>query len=392
MRFTFGPCELDLRRHVFSRDSQTVPLEPQVFDLLALFLRHPGELVDRDRIMAEVWGGRIVSEATVSSRINALRHAIGDDGARQAMLQTVPRRGFRFVVPVTVILGEEASLPPAAVGDAQAIRVTTSRDGTRIAHATTGRGAPLLRAGHWLTHLELDWASPIWRPMLDRLGQSFRLTRYDQRRTGLSEAGADLSLDAFVDDMEAVADAAGLDRFPIFAASQGVPVAVAFAARHPDRVTGLVLYGGYAQGRAVRGTEAERQNAEAALTLIRQGWGRSGSAFAAAFATLYAPDASREELESLVEMQLASATPENVVAMRMAIDAYDVTPLLPRVRSPTLVLHAREDAVQPLAQARGLAAGINGAQLHVLESRNHVPLPRDPAWSAIMQAVERFLR
>jgi DNA-binding winged helix-turn-helix (wHTH) protein/alpha-beta hydrolase superfamily lysophospholipase len=391
MVFKFGQCELDLRRHTFIRNGQPVPLEPQVFDLLALFLHHPGELVDRDKMMAEVWNGRIVSEATVSSRINAVRHAIGDDGTAQAMLQTVPRRGFRFVVPVTTASGEETHSPPLKPSDSQVIRVATSRDGTRIAHATTGQGPPLLRPGHWLTHLELDWASPIWRPMLDRLGQNFSLTRYDQRCAGLSEVGTDLSLDAFVEDLEVVADAAGLDRFPIFAASQGVPVAIAFAARHPERVTGLVLYGGYAQGRTVRGTEAERQNAEAALTLIRQGWGRSGSAFAAAFATLYLPDGSKEELQNMVEMQLASATTENVVAMRVAIDAYDVTPLLSQVRAPTLVLHAREDSVQPLAQARLLAAGIKGAQLHVLESRNHVPLPRDPAWTEIMQAVERFL-
>jgi pimeloyl-ACP methyl ester carboxylesterase len=306
------------------------------------------------------------------------------------MLQTVPRRGFRFVVPV-ITSGEKTPTSSPRRSDTQVIQVATSRDGTRIAYATTGQGPPLLRAGHWLTHLELDWTSPIWRPMLDRLGHSFSLTRYDQRCTGLSGIGDDLSLDAFVNDLEVVADAGCLDRFPIFAASQGVPVAIAFAARHPERVTGLVLYGGYAQGRTVRGNEAEKQNAEAALTLIRQGWGRSGSAFAAAFATIYLPDASKEELQSMVEMQLVSAAPENVVALRVAIDAYDVTPLLSAVRAPTLVLHAREDSVQPLAQARLVAAGIKGAQLHVLESRNHVPLPRDPAWTEIMQAVEGFL-
>jgi DNA-binding winged helix-turn-helix (wHTH) protein len=375
---------------VFSRSGEPVPLEPQVFDLLALFLRHPGELVDRDQMIEEVWNGRIVSEATMSSRINAVRHAIGDNGTAQAMLQTVPRRGFRFVVPVIAMAGSDAPTPPAKLNDTQVIRVATSRDGTHIAYATTGYGPPLLRAGHWLTHLELDWTSPIWRPLLDRLGQSFTLTRYDQRRTGLSEAGTDLSLDTLVDDLEAVADAAGLDRFPIFAASQGVPVAIAFAARRPERVTGLVLYGGYAQGRALRSTEEERQNAEAALTLIRQGWGRSGSAFAAAFATIYLPDGSKEELQNMVEMQLASATPENVVAMRLAIDAFDVTPLLSQVTAPTVVIHAREDSVQPVAQARLLAGGIKGARLHVLESRNHVPLPRDPCWNEIMQAVEQL--
>ena len=391
MLFRFGSCELDLRRHSFTREGRTVPLEPQVFDLLALFLKHPGELVDRDRMIAEVWNGRIVSEATLSSRINAVRNAIGDDGTRQMLLQTVPRRGFRFVAPV-VATEPEGSLTAAPEREAtQSVRIATSRDGTRIAFATTGSGPPLLRAGHWLTHLDLDWSSPIWRPLLERLGRGFSLTRYDQRRTGLSERGNALTLDAFVNDLEAVADAAGLERFPIFAASQGVPVALAFAARSPERVTRLVLYGGYCQGRALRAGEEEQRNAEAALTLIRQGWGRGGSAFAAAFATIYMPDASREELQSMIDMQLASASSEDVVAMRMAIDRFDVTPILERVTAPTLILHAREDSVQPLAQARLLAAGIDGAVLQVLDSRNHMPLPRSSCWVPMMEAIERFL-
>lgn len=280
---------------------------------------------------------------------------------------------------------------PAKSGISQIVRVATSRDGTRIAYATTGQGPPLLRANHWLTHLEFDWASPVWRPLLDRLGRSFSLTRYDQRCTGLSETGDNRTLEALVDDLEAVANAAGLERFPIFAASQGVPVAIAFAAQHPERVTRLALYGGFAQGRAVRGTEEEKQNAQASLTLIRQGWGRSGSAFAAAFATIQMPDASKEEMQHMVDLQLATATPENVVATRMALDQLDVTDLLFQVAAPTLVLHAREDSVQPLEQARLVAAGIRGAELRVLESRNHIPLPQHPSWGEMMDAVERFL-
>ena len=391
MIFRFEGFELDRQQCTLRRGGEAVPMEPQVFDLLALFVEHAGRLVSRDEMVAAVWGGRIVSEAAISSRIAAVRKALGDDGKRQAMLVTVPRRGFRFVAGV-----DRQRHPPVHVRQgrrgAQSIRVARSRDGTRIAYATSGSGPPLLRSGHFLTHLELDWESPIWRPLLDRLGQSFTVTRYDQRSTGLSDPDPpSLDIERLTDDLEAVADAAGLDRFPIFAASQGVPVAITFAARHPERVSGLVLYGGYAQGRSVRGSEDERRTAEAILTIIRNGWGRAGGAFAAAFATTYMPDASKEQLDHMAKMQLASATAENAAALRDAIDRFDVTDLLGSVEAPTLILHVSEDAVHPVSQARLLAAGIPGARLHVIAGRNHVPVPHDLAWNEILSTTADFL-
>ncbi|NBC96403.1 MAG: hypothetical protein GVY27_08625 [Deinococcus-Thermus bacterium] len=191
MRYRFGPFELDLDAHRLRRDGADVPLEPQVFDLLVLLVRRAGDLVHRDAIVATVWGGRAVSEATISSRIAVLRRALGDDGRRQAIVQTVPRRGLRFVAPVEAVDTTETGGRVAPAGPAgrsgpdaaaQTVRMARSFDGTRIAWATTGAGPPLLRAGHFLTHLEHDWQSPIWRPLLDRLGRSFALTRYDQRR------------------------------------------------------------------------------------------------------------------------------------------------------------------------------------------------------------------
>lgn len=387
MALYFNDCELDTEHHLFRRDGVEVALEPQVFDLLALFAARPGELLSRDQIIAEIWGGRIVSDAAVASRINAVRRAIGDDGQRQDMLKTVPRRGFRFVAKVF-----DAARPEPCSTTPQSVRITRSPDGARIAYATTGTGPPLLRAGHFLTHLQQDWHSPIWRPLLDRMGAGFTLTRYDQRGTGLSDpAPPALTLEAFVQDLCAVADAAGVTRFPIFAASQGVPVAIAVAARHPERVSALVLYGGYVQGRSVRGGAEGLRVAGAILEMIRQGWGVDGSAFAEAFATLYMPDATREQLQHLAGMQRASATADNAVALRRAIDAFDVSDLLGKVRAPTLVLHARQDAVHPVEQSLALAEGIKGADLRVLEGRNHVPLPHDPCWEEMMIATEDFL-
>lgn len=385
MLYRFGCCELDTTRHVLRRDGREQAVEPQVFDLLHLMLRHPGDLVSRDALIETVWGGRIVSEATIDARINAARRAIGDDGRAQAVIRTVPRRGYRLIVPV-----ETGAAVPHAGSPAQRVRLARSADGTLIAHATTGAGPPLLRAGHWLTHLELDWASPVWRPLLDALGADFAVTRYDQRGTGLSAREvARFDLEAMTDDLEAVADAAGLDRFPIFAASQAVPVAIAFAARRPERVSALALYGGFALGRMARGSEDAEEGA-AVLTLVRRGWGRPGSAFAKAFATLFMPGATREQIDSFVAMQHASADPETALRLRAAIDRFDVRDRLDRVRAPTLVIHARSEAVQPLDQARVLAAGISGAELRVLESINHVPLPQDPAWAELVAAVRSF--
>lgn len=398
MLYRFAQCELDLRRHLFRRDGKLVALEPQVFDLLALFVVRAGDLIDRDEMLATVWDGRIVSEAAISSRISAVRRAIGDSGKAQGMLKTVPRRGFRFLVaveaePVQIAPGKAVAASRSEEPHEQDIRLARSTDGICIAFASTGSGSPLMRAGHFLTHLERDWESPVWRPLLDRLGASFRVTRYDQRGTGMSDHAPDqLSLDALVDDLEAVADAAGLDRFPIFAASQGVPVAIAFAVRCPARVSGLVLYGGYAQGRSVRGTLEETRNADAILTIIRQGWGRAGSAFATAFASIYMPDATSEQLHDMADMQLASASPANAVALRIAIDAFDVQHLLPAVQAPTLVLHASEDSVHPVSQARVVAAGIPGARIHVMTGRNHIPLPQDPCWLNLLDRAEQFLR
>lgn len=388
MILRFGDCELDLARQELRREGDPVRVEPQVFDLLRLFASRPGELVSSDDLVAEVWGGRIVSDSAIASRINAARRAVGDDGRSQRVIQTVQKRGFRLLPPVERV--EDPGLDRPA--RRQSVRLTRSRDGTAIAYATTGDGPPLLRAGHFLTHLEADWQSPVWRPLLDRFGRRFSVTRYDQRGTGLSDPATDsLSLDALVDDLDAVASAAIDGPVPIFAASQGVPVAIAYAARHPGRVSRMVLYGGYAEGRSLRDSADDRERAQAILRLIRDGWGRSGGAFATAFAAIYMPDASADELQDLVRMQLASATPEGAVALRQAIDSFDVTDLLARVDVPALVLHARDDAVQPLSQARLLAAGLPRAELLILDSRNHVPLPRDPAWEQLVTAALDFL-
>ncbi len=394
LRYRFGSFELSPARLELAREGQAQPVEPQVFDLLHLMVRRAGELVTHDELIEEVWAGRIVSDSAISARISAARAALGDDGVRQAYIRTVPRRGFRFVAPVEVVSDDAASPAAGSPGPLrnQRVRFCTSGDGTRIAYAVSGSGRPLVRAGHWLTHLEHDWQSPVWRPMLDALGQRFEVTRYDQRGNGLSDwTLRDVSLDRFVEDLELVVDAAGLDRFVLMGSSQGAPIAIAYAARHPERVSRLVLHGGYHKGRLLRSTAAERDQGEAMLTLIRHGWGRPGSPFIKAFASMFLPDADREQVESLAELQKITTSPENAVRLRQAVDEFDVTDLLGTITVPTLVLHARDDGVQPLDQGRELAAGIPGAEFVMLEGANHVILPHERAWPALFQAIDRFV-
>lgn len=422
MKFRIAGHEIDTERHTFRAGGEPVRLEPQVFDLIVLLAGNPGRLVSRDELVATIWRGRVVSDSTIDARIAAARKALGDDGARQAVIATVPRRGIRLVAPVEQLeTGQEPSAtgqePPAtgqapsatgqapaqddrapaahsprANGAAQRIRFTRSRDGTRIAWARTGEGPPLLRAGLFLGHLEQEQNSPVWGPVYQRLNASFSLVRYDQRGFGLSDRDpARLELEDYIDDLEAVADAAGFDRFALLGLSQGAAIAVGFAARRPERVSRLVLVGGFVQGRMVRPSEEERARAAAVLAMIREGWGDPEGPFLQAFATLYMPDATPEQLLSIVGLQRAAATPEMAVRIRDAIDHFDVSDRLERIEAPTLVVHANRDAVHPFAQGLRLAERLPRAELMAIESRNHAPLPQDQEWRAAWDAVEKFV-
>ena len=386
MALRFGTCELDTQTRELSRDGDRVPIEPQVFDLLHHLIENRNRVVGRDEIVHVIWRGVPVSDATIDARVHAARRAVGDSGAAQAIIRTVPRRGFRFVADV------RASDTPSPSTDAQHIRFCRSADGTRLAYARSGTGPVLMRAGHWLTHLEHDWRSPLWRPVLEAFGRSHTLVRYDQRGNGLSDWELrDVSLDAFVADLACVADAAGLNRFDLYATSQAVPTALVFAARHPERVRRLILHGGFVRGRLVRGDPAEREKGEAYLALIRHGWGQEGSQFLQAFAAIFAPDATPEQTRSFVDLQRLSTTAENAERLRRAFDEFDASAVLTRVVAPTLVMHARNDGVHPFSQGIELASGISDAEFVALESRNHVLLEHDRAWQQFFATLANFL-
>lgn len=392
MEYHFAGCQIQTDRHEFRRAGQVVHLEPQVFDLLLVLAEQAGNLLSREAFIEKVWAGLNVSDATISARISAARAAVGDNGRDQRVIETVPRRGFRLVAPVEVVDQMASAVAAPSHDPAPHIHFTRSSDGLRIAYASSGQGPPLLRAAHWLSHLELDWHSPIWRPLIDALGERHRLYRYDQRGTGLS--GRDISsgrLEDFVADLKAVADAATLDRFSIFAPSQASPVALRFAAENPERVDRIILLGGYAEGRVFRDKLPEDTDEETILSLIRAGWGRRGSTFVKAFSALFMPDATPDQVDHFVQVQLESASPENAVLLRQAIDRFVVTDILHKVRAPVLLLHARGDVIHPIAQSRLLASELPDARLVTLDSDNHVPLPQHPSWAPMMAEIEAFL-
>jgi pimeloyl-ACP methyl ester carboxylesterase/DNA-binding SARP family transcriptional activator len=274
----------------------------------------------------------------------------------------------------------------------QDIRFCRSPDGTRIAYAVSGTGPPILRAAHWMSHLQYEWESPVWRHWIDSLSAENTLVRYDERGNGLSDWDTrDLSLAAMVSDLESVADASGLSVFPLLGVSQSCAVSVAYAVRHPERVSHLVLYGGYAKGWRKRGDQHEIDTHEAMTTLIREGWGKDNSAFRQLFTETFIPGASREHMAWFNDLQRETASPANASRLHHAFGDMDVSEILEKVRVPTLVLHARNDAAVPFAQGKALASGIAGARLIDLNSANHILLADEPAFADFLREVRSFI-
>jgi pimeloyl-ACP methyl ester carboxylesterase/DNA-binding CsgD family transcriptional regulator len=276
---------------------------------------------------------------------------------------------------------------------AQHLRFVTAADGTRIAVASIGSGPPLVRAAHWMSHVEHDLASPVWRPWLTALSGHHNYIRYDQRGCGLSDADVhDFCLNAWVGDLEAVVDGLGLQRFPLLGMSQGGAVAIDYAVRHPERVSQLVLVGAYARGALRRATnEVERLESLTLINLMRIGWGRDNPAFRQVFTNLFIPDGTPEQHQWWNELERLTVTPDNAARTLEAFHDIDVRDLAVQVRTPTLVMHSRGDARVPFDEGRQLAALIPGARFVPLESRNHVLLEGEPAWEPFLRELRSFV-
>jgi DNA-binding winged helix-turn-helix (wHTH) protein/pimeloyl-ACP methyl ester carboxylesterase len=395
--FLFGDMVLDAARRELHSGLTLLAIEPQVFDLLEFLIRNRDRVVSRDDLVAAVWGGRLVSDSAITARINAVRRSIGDSGEQQRWIRTVARKGFRFVGDVREAPSRALSTPSEAVGPqfpygappGQEITFCRTQDGVKLAVASVGQGLPLLRTGHWMTHVEYEWQNPLRRPLLDFLADRFRLICYDCRNNGLSGRGvANVSFEALQHDLETVVNAVGLGSYALLGISQGAPVSITHAARFPEQVSKIVLVGGYALGRNRR---ASRQGYDAFLTLMREGWGDEHSPFQKMLSAVFLPNASPEQVRWLADLQRMSSSAEDAVSLRAAFSDVDVVDVLPKVSAPTLVLHSRYDKMVPLEEASRIAASIPNAKLVALESETHVPRPFEPAWPRFLEAIETFL-
>lgn len=306
-------------------------------------------------------------------------------------------KGLDLAMAVAELLALDSLMETAVAGPAphiaQEIRFCNSADEVHIAYATAGQGPPLIKAANWLSHLEYDWHSPVWRHWLTELSSRHRLIRYDRRGCGLSDWDvAEFSLAAHVADLESVVAALGLERFPLFGLSGGGPVAIAYAARHPEKVSHLVLYGTYLRGRLKRHRSPEQlEEGQMLLKMMELGWGKANPAFRQVYTNLFIPEGSAEQMHWFNDLQRISTSPEVAVRMFSASSMTDVSELARQLTMPTLVLHARDDAVAPFAEGRAVAAAIPDARFVALEGKNHILLEHEPAWQRFLAEFHRFV-
>lgn len=363
---------------------------------LARRLAQSGQIAPDGRL---IWADRWMSAAPDDPRAKtaavAARRALGLTEQADAMADR-----FSRAVPQ---LGQSAAAPehtsptapqPLGALSSQKVRFLQSHDGANIAWASVGKpdGPRIVKAANWLSHLELDWEAPIWSPLFRDLAQDHHVIRYDARGCGLSDWDVpQIDFDTFVSDLELVADAAGPERFALLGISQGAASCIEYAARHPERVSHLVLFGGYPAGWRFGATDRETREREAVMVLTETGWGRSDPTYRRLFSQTFMPEATPEELNWFDEFQRRTTSPENAVRFLEAFSRIDVRDRLAQIAVPTLVLHSRNDRRIPVETARALAAHIPGAEFLSLESSNHLLIGREPAASVFLAAVRDFL-
>lgn len=291
----------------------------------------------------------------------------------------------------TRVGGEPGTKRSLAGTTQQEISFCRTPDGVRLAWAQVGHGPPLVKAANWMNHLEYDWESPVWHHVLEALATKYTLIRYDARGNGLSDWKVeDVSLDAWVSDLDTVVDAADVARLPLLGMSQGCAISIAYAVRRPDRVSHLILYGGFALG-GLKRSPAEKEKREAMATLMGLGWGTDDPTFRQLFTSQFIPEGSKEQFDHFNELQRRTTSPEGAVRYFRTVGAIDVRDLLPQVTVPTLVMHVRGDRVQPIEAGRQMAAGIPGARFVSLPGQNHMFLQYEPAADRFFEELALFL-
>jgi class 3 adenylate cyclase/pimeloyl-ACP methyl ester carboxylesterase len=393
-------CALEVQRGMIARNA-AVPIEKRIEFRIGI---HVGDIIEDD---GDIFGDGV----NVAARLEKIAARGGICASRQALDQIegkvkihfreLGRQNLKNIArPIEVYAiqfdgaGSPASRVLTAANLKQDIRYCRASDGVRLAYAQVGSGPPLLKSAHWLGHLEYDWELPIFRQFLLGLASRFALTRYDARGNGLSDWDVgELSLDAWVSDMETVADAAGLSRFPLLGFSQGCAVSIAFAARHPERVSHLILYGGFATGanKNQNFSASDREKFAAMKTLMKLGWGADDPTFRQLFTASMIPDATKEQMDAFNEFQRLTASPECAVRYIETVSNFDVRHLLGSIKAPTLVMHVRDDPRVPFASSREIAAGIPGAHFVGLPGKNHILLEQDAAVPIFLKELCEFL-
>jgi pimeloyl-ACP methyl ester carboxylesterase/DNA-binding winged helix-turn-helix (wHTH) protein len=394
--YTFGPFRLEADERRLLRDGELVPLAGKAFDTLLLLVQGSGTLQQQRTLLDRLWPDTFVEPNNLQYNVSLVRRALRD--APGAEIQTVRGQGYRLVAEVrmTEIAGHTVNPPAASMRsvplEPQRTQFARAEDGARLAYASFGRGLPIVKAANWLSHLELDWDSPVWTPWLELLGRNRCLIRYDARGNGMSDwQPPSISFDAFVSDLGAVFDAAGIERAPVLGISQGAAVAAAYAARNPARVSALVLIGGCARGWRAKGHPQLVERFEALMVLMRQGWGMEHTSFRQIFTTAFFPAGPQHYADWFNDLQRQTTTPDNAARILSAFGDIDVRQELTRVSVPTLVLHARGDLVVPIKDGIELASGIKGSRFVPLDSKNHILHPDEPAWNRFAGELESFL-
>ena len=390
-------CAVAIQKTMETRNADTPDAKRVVYRIGVNF---GGVLIDDDEILGDSVNIAARLESVCKPGGISISRLVYDqiDGKLALRFRSLGLQKLRNITkPVEVFAIDQSSktdetVEPERTEAAQTIQYCQAPDGVRIAYAISGGGPFLVKTGNWMNHLEYDWESPIWRHVFRELSRGHTLVRYDARGNGLSDWNVDtLSLDAWVTDLETVVDAVGVDRFPLLGISQGGAVAVAYAVRRPERVSHLILYGAFALG-GMKRSPAEKEMREAMSTLMRFGWGADDPSFRQMFTARFIPGGTHEQADHFNELQRRTTSSECAARYFDVANSLDITDLLSKVKTPTLVMHVRDDLIVPFEAGRQLAAGIPGARFIALPGRNHLFLEHEPASDRFFEEIGLFLR
>lgn len=392
--YHFGEFDLDPSLGRLGNRGRPISLEPRALALLCYLVEHRDRVVPKKELLEVVWHSEFVTDAAVTTGLRTVRLAIGDTGRSQQFIRTAHGRGYQFVAQVTLTPDESAEVAAvdATASSRDTIRFCRTADGTRIAWAVTGAGPPLVKTANWLSRLDMERATPIFTHWFEGLTRGRRLIRYDGRGSGLSDWTPGFTVDEWIADIDAVVDAAGLGRFPLLGVAQGGPLAVAYAAKRPERVSRLVLSAAYARGRLARASDAaERDEANLDLKLTLAGWDAQDRSYQRFLGAQFFAASPPERWDEFTAYQRQTVSPANGARFLEVQSRMDVADLARRITCPTLIVHSRDDPRVPVSQAAELAELIPDSRLVLLDGRSHLLTADEPAWPRFLQELYAFL-